>query len=102
MAPYRAPVAQVYVSVGQRVKAGDVLLELSNPTAQAAYEQARRELKSVQAAPPGVAVTVEEPTVRLPEATQARIAADRCTREGARMGSFPQTALSMIAPWRGR
>jgi multidrug efflux pump subunit AcrA (membrane-fusion protein) len=39
-APYRAPVAQVDVSVGQRVKAGDVLLELSNPTAQAAYEQA--------------------------------------------------------------
>jgi HlyD family secretion protein len=117
MAPYRAPVARVYVSVGQRVRAGEVLLELSNPSAQAAYEQARQELKaaeaayesarrrysaavltaekrleaaraaekqareaaavSVQAEPPGVGVTVQEPAARLAEATQARIAAEQ-------------------------
>jgi RND family efflux transporter MFP subunit len=117
MSPYPAPVGRVYVSVGQRVKAGDVLVELANPTAQAAYEQARNELKaaeaayesarkrysaaviaaqqrlaaaraaeeqarkavgvSVQAEPPGVAVTLQEPAARLAEATQARIEAEQ-------------------------
>lgn len=47
-APYRAPVERVLASVGQRVGAGDVLVELSHPTAQAAYEQARRELEAAR------------------------------------------------------
>lgn len=49
-APYRAPVGQVYASVGERVRQGDVLAELSHPSAQAAYEQARREVKAAEAA----------------------------------------------------
>lgn len=47
-APYRAPVERVLASVGQRVGAGDVLVELSHPTAQAAYKQARRELEAAR------------------------------------------------------
>jgi macrolide-specific efflux system membrane fusion protein len=49
-APYAAPVERVYASVGDRVKQGDVLVELSHPSAQAAYEQARREVEAAEAA----------------------------------------------------
>ena len=56
MAPYRAPVARVYASVGDRVRRGDVLVELSHPTAQAAYEQARAEL--IDAGIPADAIAV--------------------------------------------
>jgi multidrug efflux pump subunit AcrA (membrane-fusion protein) len=46
--------------------------------ARAAEKQAREAIAvSVQTAPPGVAVTVEEPRARLAEATQARIAAEQ-------------------------
>jgi multidrug efflux pump subunit AcrA (membrane-fusion protein) len=48
-APFRAPVARVYASVGQRVAAGDVLAELAHPTAQAAYEQARAQVQAAEA-----------------------------------------------------
>ena len=41
MTPYRAPVARVYVSVGDRVKRGDVLVELALANVQTAYDQAR-------------------------------------------------------------
>jgi multidrug efflux pump subunit AcrA (membrane-fusion protein) len=50
MAPYRAPVAKVYASVGDRVSKGDVLVELSYPSAQVAYEQARQELQAARQA----------------------------------------------------
>jgi RND family efflux transporter MFP subunit len=49
-APYRAPVARVYASVGDRVRRGDTLVELSFPSAQAAYEQARQAVKAAETA----------------------------------------------------
>jgi RND family efflux transporter MFP subunit len=48
MAPYQTTVARVLVAVGQKVKAGDVLLELSQPATQAAYDQARQNLKAAE------------------------------------------------------
>lgn len=39
-----APVSRVFTSVGATVSRGDVLVELSHPTARAAYEAARSEL----------------------------------------------------------
>jgi multidrug efflux pump subunit AcrA (membrane-fusion protein) len=48
MTPYRAPVDRVFASVGDRVSRGDVLVELSHPSAQAAYEQTRQELKAAE------------------------------------------------------
>jgi multidrug efflux pump subunit AcrA (membrane-fusion protein) len=50
MAPYRAPVARVFASVGDRVSKGDVLVELSYPSAQAGYAQARQELQAARQA----------------------------------------------------
>jgi multidrug efflux pump subunit AcrA (membrane-fusion protein) len=50
MAPYRAPVARVFASVGDRVSRGDVLVELSYPSAEVAYEQARQELQAARQA----------------------------------------------------
>jgi HlyD family secretion protein len=49
-APYRAPVARVFSSVGDRVSPGDVLVELSHPTAQAAYDQTRQALRAAETA----------------------------------------------------
>src|SRR5439155_18803563 len=46
MTPYRAPVARVYVSVGDRVKRGDVLVELALANVQTAYDQAREAVKA--------------------------------------------------------
>jgi len=50
MPPYRAPVERVYASIGQRVSRGDVLVELSYPSAQAAYEQTRQEVQTAEQA----------------------------------------------------
>src|SRR5690349_16049773 len=48
--PYQAPVSAIYVTVGKNVHRGDVLLELSAPTAQSYYEQAREQVRSAETA----------------------------------------------------
>lgn len=40
--PYAAPVERVYVTEGQQVREGDVLMQLSAPSSQAYYQQARQ------------------------------------------------------------
>ncbi len=50
MAPYRAPVTKVYTSVGGNVKRGETLVELSMPSVQAAYEQARQNVQAAETA----------------------------------------------------
>ena len=45
-----APVSRVFTSVGATVHPGDALVELSHPTAQAAYAAAREELAAAQQA----------------------------------------------------
>jgi membrane fusion protein, macrolide-specific efflux system len=47
--PYRAPVDKVMTTVGANVKQGEVLIQLSFPTVEAAAEQARLQVKSAEA-----------------------------------------------------
>lgn len=49
MATYRAPVEQVMVTVGANVNKGDVLVQLSFPNADAAYQQAQANVKAAEA-----------------------------------------------------
>jgi multidrug efflux pump subunit AcrA (membrane-fusion protein) len=49
-APYNAPVERVLTSVGQRVRRGEVLIELSLPDQDASYEQARAAVQAAEAA----------------------------------------------------
>lgn len=50
MAVYQAPVARVYTSLGARVSRGEVLVELALANAQAAYEQARVQVRAAETA----------------------------------------------------
>ncbi len=47
---YRAPVEQVMASVGQAVNRGEVLIQLSFPSAEAAYDQAQADVKAAETA----------------------------------------------------
>jgi RND family efflux transporter MFP subunit len=49
-APFQAPVEKVHATVGQKVSRGDVLVELSYASAEAAAEQARQNLKAAESA----------------------------------------------------
>lgn len=49
-ATFRAPVEKVDATVGEGVTEGDVLVELSFPTVEAALEQARRQVKAAETA----------------------------------------------------
>ena len=48
--PHRTTVAKVYTAVGDSVKEGDVLLEMSAPAVQSSYEQNRQSVKAVETA----------------------------------------------------
>jgi len=48
MPPYKAPVHKVYVTVGQKVQEGEVLMELSAPSNQVYYQQARQRLQQAR------------------------------------------------------
>ena len=49
MPTYRAPVERVMATVGASVRRGEVLIELSFPNADAAYQQAQQNVKSAEA-----------------------------------------------------
>jgi HlyD family secretion protein len=49
-APYVAPVERVLTSLGQRVRRGEVLAQLSAPEAEIDYEQARADVKAAETA----------------------------------------------------
>jgi len=105
--PYRAPVEKVMVTVGARVKRGDVLVQLSLPSAESAYSQASVRVKAGETALSqaktqyGAEVRAAEQTlaqartaerearalaaegtsgVNLPEVAQARMAAEQSLR----------------------
>jgi len=48
--PYDAPVGKIYVTVGQSVRKGEVILELSTPKTQRFYEQSRENLRRAEIA----------------------------------------------------
>jgi macrolide-specific efflux system membrane fusion protein len=97
LAPYRAPVARVYASVGDRVSRGDVLVELSFPSAQAAYDQARQAVKAAEAASAGAqrqyGLAVKEAENRLAAAQ----AAEREARaSAAAVAPSPEASVTVI------
>jgi HlyD family secretion protein len=86
-APYRAPVAKVYSSVGDHVRDGAVLAELSYPSAQVAYEQARASVKAAETALAGAekeySATLNSAQKNLDEARAAERTARVDTTAGA-------------------
>ncbi len=46
--PYKAPVHKIYVTIGQKVREGEVLMELSAPSNQVYYQQARQRLQQAR------------------------------------------------------
>jgi RND family efflux transporter MFP subunit len=48
--PYQAPVSKVHTTIGDNVKRGDTIVELSLPNMQAAYEQAKANEKAAETA----------------------------------------------------
>jgi RND family efflux transporter MFP subunit len=50
LAPFQAPVDEVLTTVGANVNRGDVLVKLSYPSAEAAYQQARQNVRTAETA----------------------------------------------------
>lgn len=59
--PYRAPVDRVLTSVGQRVRRGEVLIELQAPGAEQAYADAQAAVKAAETALANAKTTYEAP-----------------------------------------
>lgn len=101
IAPYRAPVAKVYSSVGDHVRKGAVLVELSYPSAQAAYDQARASVKSAEQS----LANARREYAGLTTSAQKRLdearAAERAARSGPRAGTTDtegEAAVSVREP----
>jgi RND family efflux transporter MFP subunit len=97
-APYSAPVARVYASVGDRVKQGDVLVELSHPTAQAAYEQARREVQAAEAAYTEARQQSSAAVAAARKELEAARAAEREARQAAAPPPAEEGAVTITEP----
>lgn len=91
MAPYRAPVDRVLASVGDRVSQGDVLAELSFPSAQVAYEQARQELQAARQALQTARQQYDDGLTDARQRLEQARATERQARQAASAGS-PATA----------
>ncbi len=93
-----APVAQVFASIGQRVRRGEALVELSHPSAQSGYEQTRAEVRAAEAA-----LAREERRYR-PAVETARRAlaqartAERAARAAATAGTTSTTGTTSPTP----
>lgn len=48
VSPYEAPVDKIYVTVGQAVQKGDVVMELAAPQTEVRYQQARQEVRQAR------------------------------------------------------
>jgi multidrug efflux pump subunit AcrA (membrane-fusion protein) len=94
--PYRAPVARVYASVGDRVSRGDVLVELTHPTAQAAYDQAQQELQAARAAYEKARQQYSAPLNQARQQLEAARATERRARE-ATAASEPAVGEEAVA-----
>ncbi|MBW3621910.1 MAG: efflux RND transporter periplasmic adaptor subunit [Armatimonadetes bacterium] len=103
--PYRTTVAKVFSGVGQTVKEGDVLLELSAPAAQASYQQNREAVlaaeSALQKADRQYSQAVQRAQSRLQEARkkeqQARQTAEK---EVSAVGSNPESPEALTGAVR--
>jgi RND family efflux transporter MFP subunit len=87
LATYRAPVQRVMATVGARVRRGEVLVELSFPSTQAAFEQARLNVKTAQTN----LANAQSEYGRTIAALQQRVKALRDTRDSG--GAYDPTEL---------
>jgi RND family efflux transporter MFP subunit len=89
---YKAPVEQVMAAVGQRVNRGEVLIQLSFPSADAAYDQAQADLKAAETAYANAKSQYEQPV------REAKAALDQARRieRDARAQTDPTGDASMV------
>jgi multidrug efflux pump subunit AcrA (membrane-fusion protein) len=97
MSPYAAPVAKVYASVGDRVRAGEVLVELSYPSAQAAYDQARRELKAAETDLANARQSQGDAVATAKQQLEAARSAERRARDAGTVGAQTGEAGAAVA-----
>lgn len=88
-APYRAPVARVLVTVGANVRRGEVLVELSHPTAQSAYDQAQRALQAAETAYANAKRTYGTEVAQAKQALEAARRAERAARAALQVQVTP-------------
>lgn len=91
---YRAPVAKIYTSVGQKVRRGEVLVELQFTNAQAAYEQARENVKAAETA----YANARSSYASLLTAAQQRLSAARAAEQAARRPVAPPAPQVQVSP----
>lgn len=92
-APYRAPVAKVYTSVGQNVRRGDTLVELSLPNVQDLYRQARENVRSAETAYANARKQYQTAV----DAARKNLDTARAAERSARQASAPPTAATTAA-----
>ncbi len=77
---YKAPVEQVMASVGQEVNRGEVLIQLSFPSAEAAYDQAQADVKAAETAYANAKSEFGEPVRQAQQALEQARKIERETR----------------------
>lgn len=93
-APFRAPVQQIFVAVGQSVDEGDALVQLDYPSAEAYYREASQRLRQARA-------DLREAEARLedyPAAARQQLATARAAVSSARQSYHRLAALMPDSP----
>ncbi|NUP99389.1 MAG: efflux RND transporter periplasmic adaptor subunit [Armatimonadetes bacterium] len=93
-APFRAPVQQVFVAVGQSVEEGDALVQLDYPSAEAYYREASLRLRQAR-------TDLREAEARLedyPAAARQQLASARAAVSSARESYHRTAALLPNSP----
>jgi len=85
-APFKAPVAKVFTTVGANVDKGDVLVELQVPNAQAAYQEARLRVQEAETALANAERQYDSAITAAKRQYEAARAAERSAREPAPAG----------------
>ena len=98
-APFQAPVEKVHVTVGAKVNRGDVLVELSYASADAAAEQARQNLKAAESAYANTKNQFDDSVVAAQRQLDQARAAERQARRPASTTFTPEGgAISVETP----
>ncbi|MGV3616786.1 MAG: efflux RND transporter periplasmic adaptor subunit [Fimbriimonas sp.] len=79
--PYRAPLKRVLVTVGQRVRRGEVLMELDFPDAEAMHDQARTSALQAEQAYEGAKASLRAPLREAQRQLESARATERALRD---------------------
>jgi multidrug efflux pump subunit AcrA (membrane-fusion protein) len=94
-APFAGPVAQVHTSVGGTVEQGAVLVEMSYPSAQVAYDQSRRAVQAAETAHANAAAEWDAAISAARSRLQAARTAEQQAREPVDVEVSPDNDLSV-------